>query len=91
MTLTQNVLLNPSTLNNMQILTVDSDRDSGALYRAVLEEYGVEVTTTESIKETLDCFHQFIPDILICEARCLGESVHPLLYQVRAIAKITIN
>lgn len=87
MTLTQNVLLNPSTLNNVQILAVDNDRDSGALYRAVLEEYGVEVTTTESIKETLACLHQFIPDILICEARFLGESVQPLLYQVRAIAK----
>lgn len=87
MTLTQNVLLNPSVLNNMQILTVDNERDSGALYRAVLEDYGVELTTTESIQEALDLLHQFVPDIVICETRFLGESVYPLLQQVRSIGK----
>lgn len=87
MLLKQAVLSNLSVCKNARILTVDNDRDSGALYTALFEGYSVTVMTTESIKEALDLLNQFVPDILVCEARFLGESVYPLIQQVRSIAQ----
>jgi response regulator RpfG family c-di-GMP phosphodiesterase len=78
---------NPSLSNDMKILTVDNDRDSGALYTALFERHSVTVIAAESIKEALDLLNQFVPDVLICEARFLGESVDPLIQQVRSIAQ----
>lgn len=89
MSLTQGVLFNPSIFSKMQILTVDNDRDTGALYTALFESYGVTVRTTESIKEALDLLHRFVPDVLVCEARFRGESVYPLIRQVRSTAQNT--
>lgn len=87
MLLEQGVLLNSSMFNDVRILTVDNDRDSGALYTALFESYSATVVTTESIKEALSLLNRFVPDILICEARFLGESVVPLIQQVRSIAQ----
>lgn len=87
MLLVQDVFLTPFLLSDVKILTVDNDRDCGALYTAVFENYGVAAVTTESIKEALELLSQFVPDILICESRFLGESVYPLIQQVRSIAQ----
>lgn len=87
MLLAQNVSFNPFLLSDVKILTVDNDPDTGALYTALFENYGVAVVTTESIKAALELLRQFVPDILICEARFLGESIYPLIQQVRSIAQ----
>lgn len=87
MFLTQGVLLNPSNFQDVKILAVDNDRDSGALYTALFESYSATVITTESIQEALSLLNRFVPDILVCEARFLGESVYPLLQRVRFIAQ----
>ncbi len=87
MALTKGSLFNTFMLNDVQILVVDNDRDSGHLYTALFESYGVEVTPTESIKKALELLKKFVPDILICETRFLGESVDPLIRQVRFIAQ----
>lgn len=86
MFLSQGVAFNPSIVNGVRILTVDNDRDTGALYTTLFESYSVTVVATESIKEALSILNRFVPDILICEARFLGESVNPLIQQVRSIA-----
>lgn len=87
MLLKQGVLFNSSVCNDVRILMVDNDRDSGALYTALFESYSATVLTAESIKEALSLLNRFVPDILVCEARFLGESVYPLIQQVRSIAQ----
>ncbi len=81
------VLFHPSLLNNVKILTVDNNRDTGFLYAVLLGSYGAAVMTAESIKDALDLLNWFVPDILVCEARFLGESVYPLIQQVKSIAQ----
>ncbi|HEY9881465.1 MAG TPA: hypothetical protein V6D29_23630 [Leptolyngbyaceae cyanobacterium] len=87
MLLVQNVLFNSFLLGDVKILTVDNDCDSGDLYAVLLKNYNVTVMNAESIKEALNLLTRFVPDILICEARFLGESIDPLLQQVRSIAQ----
>ena len=87
MFLRQGVPFEPSMLNDVRILTVDNDRDTGFLYTALLESYSATVMSSESIQEALGLLTRFVPDILICEARFLGESVLPLIQRVRSIAQ----
>jgi response regulator RpfG family c-di-GMP phosphodiesterase len=87
MFLTKGVLFDPCIFSDVKILAVDNDPDTGALYTALLESYGATVITTESIEAALNLLKQFIPSILICEARFLGERVDPLIQQVRSIAE----
>lgn len=89
MFLNQDVVLDMSPVSNVQILTVDNDRDTGALYTALLKDSTVSVVATESIKSALDLLNQFTPNVLVCEARFLGESVYPLIRKVRSIAQTT--
>jgi response regulator RpfG family c-di-GMP phosphodiesterase len=74
-------------LNDVKILAVDNDCNTGVLYTALFENHSATVMTTESIEEALSLLKQFVPDILICEARFLGESVDPLIQRVRSIAE----
>lgn len=87
MFLIQDVPFNRSLLSHVRVLTVDNDRDSGSLYAALLESYNATVMSTESVQEALNLLNRFVPDLLICEARFLGESVNPLIQQVRSIAQ----
>lgn len=87
MFLRQGVSFEPSMFNDVKILAVDNDRDTGFLYTALFENYNVTVLATSSIKEALSLLNRFVPDILICEARFLGESVLPLIQRVRSIAQ----
>ncbi|MBF2028508.1 MAG: response regulator [Oscillatoriales cyanobacterium C42_A2020_001] len=87
MLLTQDIHLNLSILNKVHILTVDNDRDSGALYTTLFEHYGMVVMTTGSIEEALELLNRFVPDVLVCEARFFGESIDPLIHKVRSIAQ----
>lgn len=87
MFLRQSVLFDPPMLNDVKILAVDNDRDTRSLYTALFESYSTTVITAESIEEALGFLEQSVPDILICEARFLGESVDPLIQQVRSITE----
>jgi response regulator RpfG family c-di-GMP phosphodiesterase len=87
MFLEQGVPFNSSMFSDVRILTVDNDRDSGALCTVLFESYSATVMAAESIQEALNLLNQFVPDILICEARFLGESVNLLIQQVRSIAQ----
>lgn len=87
MSLMQNTVLRRLRPKPVQILAVDNDRDSSNLYTALFEYDGVKVKTTESVKEALDLLEQFVPDVLVCEFRFLGESVYPLIQKVRDIAQ----
>jgi CheY-like chemotaxis protein len=86
MSITNELLPNSEFLKELQILVVDNDRDSRELYTVLLESYGAKVITISSIKDALDLLKWCIPAILICEIRFLGESVYPLIQQVRYLA-----
>lgn len=86
MSVTNELLPNSGLLQDVQILVVDNDYDSGNLYAVLLTLYGAKVTTTGAIKSALALLEQFTPDILICEMRFLDESVYPLIQQVRHLA-----
>jgi DNA-binding NtrC family response regulator len=79
-------LLNPGLLKDVQILVVDNNHDSRDLYAFLLESYGAKVKMLGSIKDTLEILNEYVPDLLICEMRFLGESVLPLIQQMRYIA-----
>jgi CheY-like chemotaxis protein len=79
-------ILNPKMLEDAQILVVDNDRDSRDLYAFLLEDHGAKVTASESIQNALDFLDGYIPNLLICEMRFLGESVLPLIQRVKSLA-----
>ncbi|HEY9656960.1 MAG TPA: hypothetical protein V6C65_00745, partial [Allocoleopsis sp.] len=85
MLLTTEFLLNSRRLEEVQILLVDNDRDNRDLYTFLLEDHGAKVTTSQSIQNALDVLDGYIPHLLICEIRFLGESVYPLIQRVRSL------
>lgn len=72
-------------LKGVQILVVDNDLDSGVLYTIFLKHFGANAIATCSIKEALKILTWFVPHILICEIRFLGESVYTLLNKLTAM------
>lgn len=79
-------LFNSTILKGVQILSVDNDLDSRSLYTIIFESCGGKVITAGSIQEALKLLDWLVPDILICEIRFRGESVDPLIQQIRKIA-----
>ncbi|AFY34811.1 response regulator [Calothrix sp. PCC 7507] len=72
-------------LKGVQILVVDNDVDSGVLYAIFLKYFGANVMTAGSIKEAVEIMSWFVPHIMICEIRFLGESVYTLLKTLSAM------
>ena len=77
-----------ATLMNIHVLVVDNDIDSRYLWTVLLEDYGVKVNTAGTIKEALVFLLENTPDILVCEIRFFGESIYPLINQLRHAALI---
>ncbi|MFB2967529.1 two-component system response regulator [Aerosakkonema sp. BLCC-F183] len=86
MSIANEFLLNPRILEDAQILLVDNDRDTRDLYAFLMEDQGARVTASRSIQDALDFLDGYIPNLLICEMRFLGESVLPLIQRVRSLA-----
>jgi CheY-like chemotaxis protein len=86
MLITDELLPNPQLLKDVQILIVENNLDSRDLYALLLESYGAKVTKLSSIKDALELLNSFIPTLLICEMRFLGESVYPLIQKIRDLA-----
>lgn len=61
-----------------QILVVDNDRESRHLYTVLLKGLGANVMTATSVEEALEILGWLLPNILICEMRCCGESIDTL-------------
>lgn len=74
-------------LEDAQILVVDNDRDTRDLYAFLMEDKGARVTASRSIQDALDLLDGYIPNLLICEMRFLGESVLPLIQRVKSLAR----
>ncbi|MEA5617531.1 response regulator [Cronbergia sp. UHCC 0137] len=75
-------LFNVGILKGSQILVVDNDVDSGVLYSIFFKHFGANVITSSSVHEALEILTWFIPNIIICEIRFLGESVSKLFQRL---------
>ncbi|HSM80356.1 MAG TPA: response regulator [Nodosilinea sp.] len=73
-------------LKDVQILVVDNDADSRCLYKVLFEIYGAQVTTVDSIADSMTLLEYLVPDILVCELRFLNEDVWPLIQRIKAVA-----
>jgi DNA-binding NtrC family response regulator len=91
MNLTIASLFKVEILKDVQILVVDNDLDSGVLYTLFLKYFGTNVIATGSIKEALETLTWFVPHIVICEIRCLGESIYTLLNKLTLIEEYNRN
>jgi CheY-like chemotaxis protein len=80
------VLLNSGILKDFQILIVDNDTDSLYLHKELLEIYGAQVTTMDSIADAIILLESLVPDIMICEIRFFGEDVSALFQRIKAVA-----
>ncbi|BDI17123.1 hypothetical protein ANSO36C_29250 [Nostoc cf. commune SO-36] len=72
-------------LKGVQVLVVDNDRDTRDLYAFLLQDLSANVITAGSVKEAVEILSWFIPNILICEIRFLGESIYTLLNKLNAM------
>ncbi|WP_193199237.1 response regulator [Nostoc sp. MG11] len=72
-------------LKDVQVLVVDNDLDSGVLYSIFLKYFDANVVTCGSVNEALEILGWFVPNIVICEIRFLGESIYTLINRLNAI------
>lgn len=72
-----------SILKDVQILLVDNDRDTRDMYNVLFKDYGATLIAAKSIKEASEMLNWLLPNILVCEIKFSGESVYPLLRQLR--------
>lgn len=52
---------------------IDNDGDSRVLYTVLFESYSAAVIATDLVQGGLSLSKRFVPEILVCEARFLGE------------------
>jgi DNA-binding response OmpR family regulator len=86
MSVVGDILLPSKALKDVRILVVDNDRDSSDLYDYLLASYGAKTTKLASIKDAVSMLDKYLPSLVICEVRFLGESVLPLIQKVRWLA-----
>jgi CheY-like chemotaxis protein len=72
-------------LKDVQMLVVDNDADSRYLHKTLFEIYGAQVTSMESIADTMALLEDFTPDILICEIRFFNEDALSLIQRIEAL------
>jgi CheY-like chemotaxis protein len=86
MTYESQSLPHPGILKDIQILIVDNDADSRYLCKTLFEIYGAQVTTLESIANSIALLDHLIPDIVICEIRFFNEDVLSLIQKIKTVS-----
>ena len=73
-------------LHGIKVLIVDDEPDARELIVFILQEQGANIESAASVKEALDKFSYFQPDILISDIGMPGEDGYSLLRKVRQFA-----
>ena len=73
------------SLDELQVLIVESDPDSRYLLTLFLEEYGVEMIVATSTDEAIKILKQLKLDLLISEIRLPKEDGYSLMHKVQAL------
>lgn len=79
-------LPNLDILEDIKVIVVDNDCDNRYLHTILLETYGAQVTSLESIADSMIVLEYLIPDILICELRFFDEDVLSLIHRVKSLS-----
>ncbi len=73
------------SLDGVRVLVVDDDEDARDVLKAVLENYGAEVTTAASGKQALDFLAADKFDVLVSDINMPGIDGYELIRRVRAL------
>src|SRR5215471_8414603 len=71
-------------LDRVRVLVVEDDRDTLDLLKLVLDDSGAEVATAPSVKEAIDVFEHWHPDLLVSDIAMPEQDGYQLIGQVRA-------
>ncbi len=82
-TTTKNIDGLPARLDGIKVLVVDDNADNLYLFDIILKSIGIEVQTAESVKECLEIFPIFRPDILVSDISMPGEDGYSLIRKIR--------
>ena len=72
-------------LNRVKALLVDDDPDSVSTVQRVLERHGAEVRAACSMKEALEEFTQFSPDVVLSDIGMPGHDGYEFVRRLRAL------
>jgi PAS domain S-box-containing protein len=71
-------------LDHVRVLVVEDDQDTLDLLKAVLDDSGADVVTAASVREALDTFEQWRPDVLVSDLAMPEQDGYQLIGQVRS-------
>lgn len=74
-----------TSLQGVQLLVVEDDRDTREMLVMVFEQCGARVNAVESAREAMEAIQRATPDVLICDIGLAGEDGHDLVRKVRAL------
>jgi PAS domain S-box-containing protein len=77
---------NMPDLHGIRVLVVDDAADTREMLRVVLEQFGADVTTAASARETLDVLPAWQPNVLVSDIGMPDEDGYSLIRKVRALS-----
>jgi len=77
---------NVPDLHGIRVLVVDDAADTREMLRVVLEQFGADVTTAASARETLDVLPAWQPNVLVSDIGMPDEDGYSLIRKVRALS-----
>jgi CheY-like chemotaxis protein/two-component sensor histidine kinase len=75
------------SLNGINILLVEDDRDTRMLIQRMLELRGAQVTAAASAAEALKSFSATVPDVLVSDIAMPDEDGYSLMRKVRSLSR----
>jgi signal transduction histidine kinase/ActR/RegA family two-component response regulator len=72
-------------LAGVKVLTVDDEQDTREMVKGVLEQFGADVLSASSVKEAFAAFHDWNPDVIVCDIGMPGEDGYSLIRKVRQL------
>ncbi len=74
------------SLEGLRILFVEDDESTREAMAIYLKSFGAELVVVESVKEALNIFSEFKPEILISDIAMPGESGYDLIRKIRELS-----
>ena len=74
------------SLHGVKILAVDDEADAREMLRIVLSRYGANVQTAPNVREALETFARFCPDIVLSDIGMPEADGYALIAQIRALS-----
>jgi signal transduction histidine kinase/ActR/RegA family two-component response regulator len=75
------------SLEGVQVLIVDDERDTLNMLEVMLTEYGAKVQTASSMAEALEVLQWWKPDVLVSDLTMPDEDGYSLISKVRALSE----